>query len=420
MTDKSIEKTAETIEFSYKKAFSDFCLDLNTSVPLQGNTVIFGPPGSGKSTLLNLLSGIDKGEDSFLKVANKIYDSKKENIFLKPYERDIGYILQEPFLFNNMTARENIEFALKVCNKKNSFFNFQGLVSMLGIQELLDKYPDHLSGGQKQQISIARTLITEPAVLLADEPFNSQDEKSRSFYISLFKNLKNTLKIKLVMVTHSLKEIIDIADHVILLDKGKILSAGITYDVLFKDHFLMPVFSKKLDNIFQFTLDPDQSGVPADHVRALNNKAVLLVYNKGLLTKKSDSAVPSFSDSFSAAFSSDSLEIYPGDHAFENADSRACLNYQFNFFKGRIIKISNFSSGPDTGLKLFIDCGFDKPLRADIIMNSPDADLPGSVNTGRAWLAHGAPVALRIRSRDIISLSQADDALIRPADQEDQ
>ena len=176
---------------------------------------IMGESGSGKTSILNSISGLltpDKGE---IILDDNILFSDKIN--LKPQERNIGYVFQDYALFPNMSVKDNIFFMNPYKNYTNS------LIEKLGIEYLLGNFPNTLSGGEKQKVSIVRALANKPRLLLMDEPFSSIDEKFKNKFYEELIEIKKSLDIPIIMVTHNRHEAEILSDRLIFIDKGKIV-----------------------------------------------------------------------------------------------------------------------------------------------------------------------------------------------------
>ncbi|MBS5964324.1 ABC transporter [Finegoldia magna] len=176
---------------------------------------IMGESGSGKTSILNSIAGLltpDKGE---IILDDNILFSDKIN--LKPQERNIGYVFQDYALFPNMSVKNNIFFMNPDKNYTNS------LIEKLGIEYLLGNFPNTLSGGEKQKVSIVRALANKPRLLLMDEPFSSIDEKFKNKFYEELIEIKKSLDIPIIMVTHNRHEAEILSDRLIFIDKGKIV-----------------------------------------------------------------------------------------------------------------------------------------------------------------------------------------------------
>tara|TARA_Y100000590_G_scaffold113123_1_gene129004 strand:+ start:769 stop:1509 length:741 start_codon:yes stop_codon:yes gene_type:complete len=180
--------------------FKNFNIDINHGQFIS----IFGPSGCGKTTLLNIISGLDKNFDGFINI-------KKDDFFKKK----ISYMFQSPRLFPWLTAIENIKFPIK--KKKNCEKIANDLLKKVGLEKFKNEYPNRLSGGMQRRISLARAFISDPNILLLDEPFVSIDKKIsnslRELLIKLWKKNKPTI----IFVTHDLDEAIELADRIFFL-----------------------------------------------------------------------------------------------------------------------------------------------------------------------------------------------------------
>lgn len=176
---------------------------------------IMGESGSGKTSILNSIAGLltpDKGE---IILDDNILFS--DIINLKPQERNIGYVFQDYALFPNMSVKNNIFFMNPDKNYTNS------LIEKLGIEYLLGNFPNTLSGGEKQKVSIVRALANKPRLLLMDEPFSSIDEKFKNKFYEELIEIKKSLDIPIIMVTHNRHEAEILSDRLIFIDKGRIV-----------------------------------------------------------------------------------------------------------------------------------------------------------------------------------------------------
>jgi bacitracin transport system ATP-binding protein len=165
---------------------------------------IMGPSGSGKTTLLNVLSSIDKVSEGSIKIENNEMTRMKEKKLAEFRKNHLGFIFQDYNLLDTLTVKENILLPLSISKtpKKEAENKFDTLASQLGILELKDKYPNEISGGQKQRTSAARAFIHEPSIIFADEPTGALDSKSASDLLNKLGELNSQLESTIVMVTH--------------------------------------------------------------------------------------------------------------------------------------------------------------------------------------------------------------------------
>lgn len=205
--------------------------ELNIHLHAQpGITVLFGPSGAGKSLTLNCLAGFARPDGGRILVSDQIYFDAAAGVHLTPQQRRCGYIFQDHALFPHMTVRQNLRFAAWA-SKNNS----SGLARRRRVNELLEAFeladlasrkPSQLSGGQKQRAALARILVTEPRILLLDEPTRGLDTRLRSSFYTLLKQTRDRLHAPILLVTHDLEECFELADEVCLIAGGSFLQTG--------------------------------------------------------------------------------------------------------------------------------------------------------------------------------------------------
>ncbi|ETX10675.1 hypothetical protein MUS1_13910 [Marinomonas ushuaiensis DSM 15871] len=211
---------------------SNFSLSLDIQIPNSGVTALFGPSGSGKTTLLRCIAGLDKHLQSNISLNGEVWQS--DSISLPSHRRPIGYVFQEANLFPHLTAGENLDFAIKRADKTQAVISYSDVVSLMEIEPLLSQYPTQLSGGERQRIAIARALLIQPKLLLMDEPLAALDETLKQEILPYLEQLCHSANIPIIYVSHSLDEVIRLADHMIVLDKGSVIEEGETQALLGK------------------------------------------------------------------------------------------------------------------------------------------------------------------------------------------
>ncbi|KLO22220.1 MULTISPECIES: ABC transporter ATP-binding protein [unclassified Marinitoga] len=209
----------EDIWFKYDKDFVLKGIDFQIK---KGETVaIVGESGSGKSTILRIIAGFERPQKGIIRLENRILTSKQHFVF--PEKRNIGFVFQDYALFPHMTVKQNIEFA-----KKNKTKEMLQLVNLKGYE---NRYPHELSGGQQQRVALARTLATNPKLLLLDEPFSNLDENLKDRIRTELKKILNKAGITTILVTHDKNDAIALSDKIIIIEKGKIKYIGKTEEV---------------------------------------------------------------------------------------------------------------------------------------------------------------------------------------------
>ncbi len=214
---------AKNISKSYakKQVLKDISFTLETSEI----TVLFGPSGSGKTTLLRCLALLDYPEFGELKIFDNKYSFiiKKSKVKFEPHSKT-NLVYQQLYLYPHLSNRENILIALEDFNDKKKTL-FQELIELLGIEDIMDNYPNQSSLGQKQRVAIARVLVLEPEYIFFDEITSALDIVQTNKIIQLIKNLKSK-GIGSLIVTHNMHFIENIADKLIFIDNGKMVEEG--------------------------------------------------------------------------------------------------------------------------------------------------------------------------------------------------
>jgi len=224
------------IECNIKIQLESFMLDANFSIPDRGITVVFGPSGSGKTTLLRAIAGLEKSDDGFLKIGDSVWQKGED--FLATHKRQIGYVFQDAALFDHLDVKGNLNFVVKrAIGLKEDFI--ESIHNLLEIKTLLNRKTTQLSGGERQRVAIARALLTNPKILLLDEPLSALDLKRKNEILPYLDSIHNDLEIPILYVTHSQDEMSRLADHLLLIEDGNIVGSGPVNDMLTR--FDMPL-----------------------------------------------------------------------------------------------------------------------------------------------------------------------------------
>jgi molybdate transport system ATP-binding protein len=208
----------------------DFSLDVDLHVPSQGITALYGPSGCGKSTLLRAIAGLERHRRGVLVVAGKTWQDAET--FIPPHQRPFGYVFQEASLFPHLSVRGNLEYGFKRVPANERRVSIEQAVGLLGIEHLLARKPATLSGGERQRVAIARALCMSPKFLLMDEPLAALDTASKEEILPYLETLHNSLEIPVFFVSHTMEEIARLADHLVLLEAGKVLATGPIHEML--------------------------------------------------------------------------------------------------------------------------------------------------------------------------------------------
>src|SRR5690625_3413795 len=197
-----------------KKQLSHFKLQVNFSVKNDEIVVLHGPSGSGKTTILNGIAGIISLDEGEIRLAGEaLYRQGKQLVPIQ--QRNIGYVFQEGALFPHKTVWENIVYGMR-----NKTFA-HSLIEELAISHLKDKFPKEISGGEKQRVAFVRALVTEPKLLLLDEPFSALDDEMRKIALHILYRVQSQSQIPVVFITHQVDEHHIIPTRRIHIQKGK-------------------------------------------------------------------------------------------------------------------------------------------------------------------------------------------------------
>jgi sulfate transport system ATP-binding protein len=211
------------------KKFGDFVAVDNVSFEIKEGELValLGPSGSGKSTILRIIAGLETPDSGV------IYLTGDNVTHLSSQKRKIGFVFQHYALFKHMTVEKNISFGLEIQRRKRREIRerVRELIRLVKLNGYEQHYPSQLSGGQRQRVALARTLATEPRVLLLDEPFGALDAKVRGNLAKWLKDLHEKLNITSIFVTHDQNEAIEISDKIVVINRGRVEQVGSAQEV---------------------------------------------------------------------------------------------------------------------------------------------------------------------------------------------
>lgn len=220
------------LEMSFRRVLADFSLAVALVLPGRGVTAIFGPSGSGKTSLLRSIAGLEPASRGQLVVNGEVWQDDAKGIFRPTYQRSLGFVFQEASLFAHLTVRRNLDFGLRRVPVPERRVSLDQAIELLGIEGLLQRQPGTLSGGERQRVAIARALATSPRLLLLDEPLASLDMSRKAEIIPYLERLHAQLDIPVLYVSHAPDEVARLADHLVLLDAGRVTAAGPTGELM--------------------------------------------------------------------------------------------------------------------------------------------------------------------------------------------
>lgn len=206
--------------------YPGFSLDVEFSLPGRGVSALFGHSGSGKTTCLRCIAGLEQAGSARLEVNGELWQNSASGLFVPTHRRALGYVFQEASLFPHLSVARNLDFGLQRVAAAQRRVERAHICQLLGIEHLLERSPERLSGGERQRVGIARALLTSPRLLLMDEPLAALDLKRKHEILPYLERLHDELDIPVIYVSHSPDEVARLADHVVLLDSGRVVASG--------------------------------------------------------------------------------------------------------------------------------------------------------------------------------------------------
>lgn len=209
-----------TIEVAFRSTLGAFRLDAAFTVPASGVTALFGPSGCGKTSVLRCIAGLDRAADGLCVVAGDVWQAP--GLFRPTHRRPIGYVFQEASLFPHLSVRGNLLYGAADAD----MIHLDEITALLGLNKLLERAPMNLSGGERQRVAIGRALLSQPKLLLMDEPLSALDQDTKDEILPFIGRLQDSLSLPIVYVSHDKAEIERLADHLVLMDHGRVSATG--------------------------------------------------------------------------------------------------------------------------------------------------------------------------------------------------
>jgi molybdate transport system ATP-binding protein len=213
-----------SISLRYLLQREDFSLDVDLDIPMQGITGVFGESGSGKTTLLRCIAGLEETTAGRLLVDGDVWQDGARMISRKVHEREIAYVFQEPRLFRHLSVQRNLDYGRDRASRASKESSFDEVVELLGLEDLLQRMPSEISGGQAQRVAIARALLRAPKIVLMDEPLASLDRARKDEILPFLDRLHAELSLPIIYVSHSIEEICRLCDHLVVIENGRALA----------------------------------------------------------------------------------------------------------------------------------------------------------------------------------------------------
>ncbi len=203
-----------------------FALDVRFDVPTPGVVALFGRSGSGKTTAINIICGLLAADSAYVELDGLVLTDTDAGIAVPPEQRRIGYVFQDGRLFPHMNVLRNLRYGLERMRAPRVAITFEQVVALLGLEHLLQRQPFQLSGGERQRAALGRALLSQPALLLLDEPLAALDAARREEVLPYLGRLRDNLSIPMVYVSHQFDEVMQLATQVVLMDAGRVVTQG--------------------------------------------------------------------------------------------------------------------------------------------------------------------------------------------------
>jgi molybdate transport system ATP-binding protein len=227
------------LDIRLQKRHGDFRLDLAFQSDGAMVTALFGRSGSGKTSVIDMVAGLVRPDAGCVVVDGRVLFDSEKAIDLPPARRRVGYVFQDGRLFPHYTVRGNLLYGMERTPVAERCIGFESVVEVLGIGALLNRRPGKLSGGEKQRVAIGRALLTSPRLLLMDEPLASLDGARKAELLPFIACLPEQFGVPILYVSHSVDEVLRLADHLVLLEGGKTRDSGSVEEVMGRPEFAL-------------------------------------------------------------------------------------------------------------------------------------------------------------------------------------
>jgi len=241
---------------------------------------IFGPSGSGKTTLLDAIAGLRNITTGEIEIDGRTLFSSARGINRPPQERGVGYVPQEGALFPHLSVRKNILFGAgrSTGTSYARDIGVEHVLSVLEIGGLLDRPVTKLSGGETQRVALARAILSQPRLLLLDEPLASLDLGLRERILPYLARVRDEFKIPMIYVTHNLTEVLTLADWVLMIKQGQLITQGIPREALRSSHAILEIPEEQFENVFTVSLVDSDAEAGRSKVRLQSGEELFIPY----------------------------------------------------------------------------------------------------------------------------------------------
>src|SRR5262244_1685273 len=240
---------------------------------------IFGPSGSGKTTILDAIAGLRNIKTGEIEINGRTLFSSAQGINRPPQERGVGYVPQEGALFPHLSVRNNILFgATRDTFGKSKDISLNHVLDVLQIGNLLDRPVTKLSGGEAQRVALARAILSQPQLLLMDEPLASLDITLKEKILPYLARVRDEFEIPMIYVTHSLAEVLTLADWVLMIKQGQLVTQGVPKEALRSSHAILEIPEEQFENVFTVSLVDSDVDAGRTKVRMQTGEELFIPY----------------------------------------------------------------------------------------------------------------------------------------------
>jgi molybdate transport system ATP-binding protein len=239
-----------------------FTLDVAIEVAQRGIVGLFGRSGCGKTTLVNIVAGLLAADNAHVAIDGVVLEDTRSKVRLPAEQRRIGYVFQDARLFPHLDVLGNLRYAERRARGGEQRISLEFVVQLLGLGQLLRRRVQQLSGGERQRVALGRALLSQPRLLLLDEPLASLDVARREEVLPYFEKLRDELAIPMIYVSHQFEEILRLATHAVLLDRGRVITQGALDEVSLHPELRAIIGPEAVGAVLTGTVEAHGSGIP--------------------------------------------------------------------------------------------------------------------------------------------------------------
>jgi len=214
------------LDVAIRTRLGSFAIDAAFTAPTPGVTALFGRSGAGKTSIVRALAGLARPDEGRIRIGDMTFFDSAGNIDMPAERRRVGYVFQDARLFPHLTVNDNLRYGWRRAPADDRPIRLDTVVALLGIGDLLDRRPHTLSGGEKQRVAIGRALLSQPRLLLMDEPLASLDAERKAEVLPYIERLRDELSLAVVYVSHAHDEVERLARTLVVIENGRVAAAG--------------------------------------------------------------------------------------------------------------------------------------------------------------------------------------------------